>query len=581
MKRDDEELVEEEFDEDIEDTSEETTDVVEDKAVKAKSKSVDDDEEEEKGGNFASDDYFTEYPSWKHPKYWIFDDKTHIVRIAFSTVFPKIKEVKAYEEFVTSCVSKKAYHKMFRLFTHSANAILAANPAVTDTFMYKYYSVKKSLDNHAYEHGNPVLFISSVVNLFDVGMINEIRKYVLKYYRETGDKDYKLHKDTYIEAITFLDCHIRVLYVVSRMIHLIVPLCLEYIKNYREVNAEEILNNIFDKLFELAQENNPEYVSLTTDGTPMGSMDVKQKLYNFVESKVRDTLKSDESMWNRLKFLGTNWKRTVIKIQYKLIRDIIPEYTFNGNAMNMNSVVTRKSIMDYTLRKPDNFTINCLVDASNNDTPDDNAIVTEAEQFDSYNSRHDAFIITIRHCFAEDTVDKFLLKKGINVKVDIDPAEYKFYLDNLKHHEFQQFVVFSSVVNTFGGTENIYGVNRDMYVKLICGLKILLERFGMSDIAAYLTGTRNRHYISNKESRMLHNALINDELYNSVINTKYKWVQNIINGKNNFIESKINYLINNEFSYNCMNPELNGRIIPRNEEAIRRGVLKFFNAFVY
>ena len=521
---------------------------------------------------FAQDPLETDSPKWSGVRYWEVHAGNRLIHIAFSKFFGP--EAEDYEDFITSCVQKKAYSKMSEMFANTANVILNRNKEVTESFIYKYYCIKRKIDDHAYEDGSYQQFTSAIINLFDKGIVNEIRGYVNSKYIETGDDKWEANKKSFIPAITFLDRHIKVLYVVSRMIHFIVPLCLEYLREYKSVDTKAFLSETFTNLFPIAEAVNPDLVPLSKNET---EVDVYQKLYSFVEAKVKDTLNSDEAMWDRQAFLGVNYKTTIETIVNKLIVDIVPEYSFCGNAMHMNVAVVRKSIQDYTLRKKDPYNINCLVDADSNTSDDDNAIVSESEQFDSYNAKHDELSIVLRHTFAEDTVNKLIARKGIV----LDPAEVDWYVKNVRFHEFQTFVIFASNVKGFGGTENIYSINQELYVKLMLATAKSMDNMGLSSLSKYVLGAKNRHYISRKESRLSRSQLLNDPLYQHIVNTKYKNVKNVITKKNNFIESRVSYLMNNEFTYNCPNKELNGRIIPRNEEQIRRDVLQFFNSFVF
>lgn len=550
---------------------EDYTDEVEEESPKS-SKSKSDDDSDVGGGAFAQDPLETEDPKWRGVRYWEVHAGQRLIHINFSKFFGK--EAEDYEDFITSCVQKKAYSKMSDMFANTANVILNKNKATTETFMYKYYCIKKDIDNEAFEPESYQRFINSIINLFDKNMINEIRTYVNNNYAETGDERWEKNKRNYIPAITFLDRHIKVLYVVSRMIHLIVPLCLEYLREYKDIDAKTFLADTFSNLFPIAEAISPDLVPLSSNTEPM---DVYQKLYSFVEAKVKDTLDSDKAMWERQEFLGTNYKTTIEGIVNKLIIDIIPEYSFCGTPMNMNVAVVRKSIQDYTLRKKDPFNINCFVDADTNTSDDDNAVVSESEQFDSYNAKHDELSIVLRHTFAEDTVNKIIARKG----VILDPAEVEWYMHNVHFHEFQTFVIFASTMRYFGGTENIYGINQELYVKLMLAITKCMDASGLSSLSKYVLGTKNRHYISRKESRLSRSQLMNDPLYQHIINTKYQNVKNVITKKNNFIESRVSYLMNNEFTYNTPNEDLNGRIIPRDEDQIRRDVLKFFNGFVF
>lgn len=530
------------------------------------------DEDEYDDDPYGPDPFETDDPSWKGIRYFNLINGGRTLNICFSKFFGK--DASDYEDFITSYVSKKAYAGRMPMFCNTANVILNANKKVTGTFLYKYYSIKRDIDNVSYDHGDFIQFINAIINLFDVGIVNEIRKYVNGKFRETGDIKYEQNKASFIPSITFLDYHVKILFVVSRMIHLVIPLCLGFLKEYKEIDAKILLSETFTSLFPIAQRVGPDVVPLGKDDR---ESDVYQKLYSFVEAKVKDTLNSDAVMWESQAFLGVNYKTTIETIVNKLIVDIVPEYAFKGEPIKFNATVVKKSVQDYTLRKKYPFNINCLVDVDSNAGDDDNAVVTEAEQFDSYNSKHDELSIIIRHTFAEDTVNKIMQRKGII----LDPAEVEWYTKNVRFHEFQTFAIFAAFASYFGGTENIYGINQQSYVKLMLTVTKMLERSNLASLAKYVTGARNRHYMTRTERRLSRNILIADPLYNHIISTKYKAVKNIISKKNNFIERRINYLTNNEFLYVTPNEDLNGRIISRDEEVIRHDVLQFYNMFIF
>lgn len=526
-----------------------------------------------------NENYFTEDPSWKGTRYFQLDKR--IVHVAFSKFFGK--EAKDYEDFITSCVSKKAYHKMMRLFCHTNNVILNYDKKVTEAFIYKYYCIKHNIDNAVYQKGSYQQFVNAIINLFDFNIMNQIRRYVNECYIPSGDDTYEANKRTFIPSITFLDYHKKILFIVSEMTHFIIPLCLEYLREYKETNTNELLTDVFVNLFPMAQAVDPIHlIPIDKNERPC---DVYQKLYSFVENKVVDSLKSDGAQWERQEILATIYKSVIEDIvNNKLLINIVPEYSYKYNIIHLNISVVRKGIQDLVIRKKDPFSINCFVDVDSNTSDDDNAIVTEAEQFDSYNAKHDEFPIIIRHVFMDDTVNKILMRKN----VVLNPADVKFYMDHMINssvvgiNDFQRFVIMSCFHSQFGGSENLYGLNGENWVKLMLCCVEMFKRGGpeTAAMAKYITAKRERHYVSRKETRLARNVLLNDPLYNYVIDTKYKNVKNVINKKNNFIESKITYLLSNEFSYNTPNEELNGRIIPRNEEEIRTGVLKFFSTFV-
>jgi hypothetical protein len=536
--------------------------------IKEKNKVVENEVNEEKVlEKIAATIYSTEDPGWKGVRFFIPEGR--FLRVCFSKYYSRHAE--EYEEFVTSCISKKAYAKMMRLFAHTNNEILNQNLKVAEAFIYKYYCIKFNIDNKKYDGQQYPHFINSLINLFDFSIVNEIRKYVRDNYQKQD-----AHKEYIIPGITFLDYHIKILFIISCMIHFIVPLCLEYIRSYQNVPAGTLLLNAFLSLFPIAQAVDPEHlVPIDENERPV---DIYQKLYAFVEHKVQQTFKSDAMMWDRITILGVNYKTTIEDIVNKLITNIIAEYQFSGNVMNLNTAVILRSTQDYTLRKKDPFNIKCFVDSDQNMQSDDNSIVAEAEQFDSYSSTYDEFNVIIRHVFAQDTVDKILMRKG----VVINQEEFQFYLNNVNNitiqniHDFQQFTIFSAFYSYFGGTENIYGVNYEQWVTLMLAVCDILKKNGISELCKYVTGIRNKHYIVKKEARISRQQLYTDPMYNHIIQTKYRSIKSIIDRKKNFIESNILLLSTNEYTYNSPDLSLNGRVIVKNDDEIRRGVLSFF-----
>jgi hypothetical protein len=365
------------------------------------------------------------------------------------------------------------------------------------------------------------------------------------------------------------------------MTHFIIPLCLEYIRSYRNVSANTLLVESFLALFPIAQAVSTQLVPIDESERPV---DIYQKLYAFVEHRVKQTFKSDISMWERLEFLGINYKTTIEETVAKLITNIFPEYQEEGNIIHLNIAVIRKSIQDYTLRKKDPFSMKCFVDADTNTQSDDNNLVTEAEQFDSYSSNHDEFSVIIRHTFAQDTVNKIIMRKGIT----IDKNELGYYLSLANRnvsvqniHEFQQFTIFSSFYRYFGGTENMYGVNLEQWTTLMLAVCEILKKNGIPELCKYVTGVRNKHYIQKKEARLSRQQLYMDPAYNHIVSTKYRSIKSLIEKKKNFIESNILLLTTNEYTYNTPDMTLNGKVIIKNDEEIRRGVLSFFQNVIY
>ena len=110
-----------------------------------------------------------------------------------------------------------------------------------------------------------------------------------------------------------------------------------------------MLTDTFTNLFPIAQAVDPVHlVPLDKNGRPC---DVYQKVSAFVENRVKDSLKSDDRMWERQEFLGTIWKSITEDIlNNKLLANIVPEYSCKFNIIHLNVSVVRKSIQDQVIR---------------------------------------------------------------------------------------------------------------------------------------------------------------------------------------------------------------------------------------
>jgi hypothetical protein len=250
------------------------------------------------------------------------------------------------------------------------------------------------------------------------------------------------------------------------------------------------------------------------------------------------------------------------------------------NLMSLNSVMIKMTVSQYILRRRDPYSINSIVD-SDIASSDDDAVITEAEVFDSYNNRRNEFFMFVRRAFNTDTIEKIAKRNN----VIIQPEEFAFYHSNLKFHQFQTFAVTQMGFSYFGGIDNVHAISKNEYIQLLIILITLLRRTDNEALARYVTGTRSRHYINKHESKAFRANLMTDPQYQSIIENKYKSIKNILK-KNNFIENLSLSLVNNEYILNMWDqdsrrPNLsNGSIIPCNENDIRESVLKFFSRVI-
>lgn len=466
-----------------------------------------------------------------------------------------------YNEFFLSIASKKTYSKISALIIKENNIILNLNDDIANEFLYKYFTLKYSIDNGEAKTKTPETFIVEMItSLFTPSLVKLIVDYVDSKYNTDIDQNIDLTKHKYDVGTTFLDRHYKMLYQVSCMSRLIIPLLTHYIYNERSLDTNKFIMDTFGSLFKI--------VETGTD------IDIYAKLHLFVSRAIQRTLYTDAVMWDRLRILGVTPEIVCEDTMNKLITNVIPKYSFDMNIMNLNTVVIRKSVMSYTLRKRDPYTLYSL---SSNDgqASDEDSIISETEIFDSYNTQRDESIILFRKFGTGRDIDIIQKREAVL----ITPEEIEFYSRSKRYHEFQKTAICFVFSRYFSGVENIIGgCRKEDWIRLIIILKKMLERMGLNYLSDFISAERQQ-YSYKRISKFLDNTINDDPLYKEIIEKRYKSIGGIFE-KKNFIKAMIVILINNTYTYNSFGDTRNGWYIEKNELKIVKEVLTFFNTLI-
>lgn len=467
-----------------------------------------------------------------------------------------------YDEFFMSIATKKTYTKIADLICKENNIVLNKNQELAERFITTYFTIKYSIDRGEYDKKYSDTFVKDLITLlFPVDFMMFLHKYIEDNYKTNVDAKMDLEKHRFDKGTTFQDRHYKILYLISTMSRLVIPLVTHYIYNYKFINdINGFIMNVFIELFKLAQTG--------TDSN------IYAKLHLFVQRATIKTTYTDAPMWDRLRILGVTPEVIIEDIMNKLVTNVIPKYDFNMNIMNLNTVVIRKSIMSYTLRREDPYT---LFSISNTDghSSDDDSILSEVEIFDSYNTQRDESIILYRKYGTARDVDIIAAREGIILNQD----EIDFYKSSTRYHELQKSAIYYVFDKYFSGIENIIGGCRaEDWIKLIIVLKKMLERMGLDYLSNFISGEKVA-YSYRKLSKYMESLIVEDPMYQEIMDKKYKSVQGFIE-KRNPIKNMIISIFNNTYTYNAYNNPMNGKYIEKDEEKIVREVLNFFNSFI-
>ena len=398
------------------------------------------------------------------------------------------------------------------------------------------------------------------MSIFTTKFVDLIKEYVDKHYITNINEVIEASNKVYNESTTFYDRHFKLLYLISRISRLVIPISTHYIYLYPDTDANAFLSEVFVSVFNVASLHS--------------GIDIYKKLYTFVTNQIDKTRYSDRKMWERLKILGVTPETTTEEVMTKIITNTIPKYDFDKNLMNLNITVIDRTVRLYTLRKPDPYTLYALND-SDIISSDDDSIVSEAEVFDSYNSKRDEYVLFFRKYGTKQTINKIMIREGVS---HIDKDEYDFYLNSFEFHDFHKFIIIQTYSRYFGGSENILACKKEEWVVLLIILIKILKRTELDYLIPFVTGIK-RSYAVKRANKHLIKLIEENPLYDVLLKTKYRYVKNLLESKN-IIKNTIISLLNNVYAYNEYGNPKNGELIEKDDNLIIENVLKMFNQII-
>jgi hypothetical protein len=496
---------------------------------------------------------------YKIIKYFTFEGKN--IYIAFDKLLSN-ENYESFREFILSIASKKTFSKIADLISSENNKILSQNTKLAEEFIYKYFIIKLTIDQDNYKNRSHTAVINEMITtLFTQDIINLVDNYINNNFKSNVNEEIDFTKNKYNKGTTFLDRHYKIMYKISCLSRLIIPLATHYIHNNPSIPSNKFLIDLFTDLFQVAQYNT--------------NIDIYMKLYTFVESAVNRTRYSDRIMWERLMILGVTPENVIHETVNKLIINVIIKYSFTQNIMNLNTVVIRKSVMSYTLRKKDPFTLYALTD-SEQQSSDDDSISSEIDIFDSYNTQRDESVLLFRRYGIEHDIKIIQYRENIQIL----PEELEFYSKEKRYHEFQKYIICFIFSKYFGGVSNVIGgCSKEDWVKLIIISTKLLNSLGLTYLSEFISGVRV-NYTFKRMSKFLDNYILEHPLYNTILEKKYRSILGLIE-KRNIIKNLVICIINNTYMYNSYGNNLNGQYIDKSDETkIVDQILEFFNTFI-
>jgi hypothetical protein len=340
---------------------------------------------------------------------------------------------------------------------------------------------------------------------------------------ESSESQYKSSKK-YMKSLEFDNNHIKILLRISMGMKMICPIIHHYLLINRvrptavtEKKDENIIYYIYRPLFDL----------LTDPG-----INIFNKLYVYIDSKVYDSAYHNEKMFGQREVLGDDIALVTERfVKTRLIVDNMLKYMFNKtwnpktgkyaeNIVGFNKTITKQQLWYFT-KETYGKTLTEMTNTRNSDG------LSASDKMEMNLTKIDVGIVHMAEINMEKALD--LLQKKIDVP--ISDEEIQYYRDYHYPSDFQVKMVRSVFADFFASYRDANLINRRAYNILIILLKkrLLLmagndaNEFGCNTWLPYILTGNVSGRINNKPLRnaALNEEIISDPSYQYLVNEKY------------------------------------------------------------
>lgn len=367
-------------------------------------------------------------------------------------------------------------------------------------------------------------FINDItVLLIKEAVIKYIDKYIEDSYTIELDKITSNNRTTINKELQFTDDHAKVTLKASMLMKYVIPIITTYISFHPVKSVDDLLYNIFSSFFKYFKS---------------GEINILNKIFKLIESRITATRYSDQVIWSYLKNVSiTNDNLTRI-FNKKIISNVIPKIQNNKNVISFLHVVIKNLIMYQ-------FTYNFAISYKPlNLNKTDSEGLSDFDKLEINMVRADESYDIINSLTIEKEI-KFLLKK---YDLKIGKSELEYYKSTIYVNKVQTnflFLFFSKYTRNY---RLLYNCNYTIYVKLLILFKKWLEKYGFVTLAKYITAVPEK--ITEKKTfnkRQILAKVLDFNKYEHLLKKKYPYIQDIIIGKSIIIKLIINLKYNKFF----------------------------------
>lgn len=410
--------------------------------------------------------------------------------------------------------------------------------------------------------------------MFTPTMVEKIKRMVEENYLddiESGPLDekkkgYKANEKKHLESLEFTNKHIKILLAISFGMKILCPVMFYFCQNNGIVIDKKtlVIYNFYEKLFDIFNED----------------CNMFNKLYVYVKTKVLESNSNNAIMYDQRQIFGIDLYTVISQFtKVILISENMVKYKFNEhwnpkqrkyseNIIGFNKTIIKYQIT-YFLKEQYEKNLAEISNTKNNEG------LSGIDKMAMHLDKYDEGSVLL----ADLNIDMTIRRIREKVDIPISEEEVDYQMRHMEFSDIQTEYIRAFYARYFGNYSDLALIpKRDMVILTLIMKKILLIDLGY-DVESQSIKYAALPYIlsGNLEDRIVNRMVRNSKFieslensykYQRLVNEDYKMLQEI-DGKNDFIKSRLSTIINTKFSYVAYEaPELLGKEILYDESQI-------------
>ena len=370
--------------------------------------------------------------------------------------------------------------------------------------------------------------------------MDDINKYLICNFNLTRkiqrfvDDNYLMSlrsNNTKTPNLQFENKHAKVLYEISMLMNMYIPLATHYMYIHGISQSAEVQRFML-KLFDMC---NDKY-------SAERNIDIYNKIYEIAESVVNKSKNPDKLLWEKNLIRGYNTTTHTKDSVYDIILNIMPKYIFIQNVIHFNYYSNRRSLKFKVTNIAYEFPFAKL--SSSKRDSDQNS---EYDRYEARLNKKNEALALQNKVAAEQTVNKIEALYGPFSQEEIEHYRKKLTNDGAPViNALQKQLVNYLYGKEFGDPITLNAIkNQTDYIKLIIAGKRILKRSGMV-ILPYILSSRvmwvaSRKIVSKKDMIRISNSSLYEQIKNKYKNPKieqkiWEFIGTIISSKFEIID---------------------------------------------